>query len=50
MTVEIGLVIAGVVIGLLIAYCFAVVKTMIFKREEYNPAWMDYKKWSDDRD
>lgn len=50
MTVEIGLVVAGVVLGLLIAYVIAVIAAFIHKPEEYDPSWMDYKKWSDDHD
>lgn len=50
MTVEIELVIVGVVIGLLIAFCCELIMAMMPEREKYNPAWMDYKKWSDDRD
>lgn len=50
MTVEIGLVIAGIVAGLLLAYCIGVIAAMKPERDEYNPAWMDYEKWSDDRD
>lgn len=50
MTVEIGLVVAGVVLGLLIAYVIAVIAALIHNPEEYDPSWMDYKKWSDDHD
>lgn len=50
MTVEIGFVVAGVVLGLLIAYIIAVIAALIHKPEEYDPSWMDYKKWSDDHD
>ena len=50
MTVEIGLVIAGVCIGLLIAYGIETVAVMIRKPEVYDPSWMDYEKWSENHD
>lgn len=50
MTVEIGLVVAGVVIGLMIAYCGELIVAMLPNEEDYNPEWMDYEKWSGDRD
>lgn len=50
MTVEIGLVVAGIVIGLMIAYGGAVIAAMIHRPEKYDPSWMDREKWGEDRD